>query len=142
MEKTIGVIKLKNSETLICSIDKDETGFLQISEILKINQLIIDNKDGTYHTAFQPMLYFPFGMMSSMFIDKKDILFYDLADNYYQLYHSTCYPAMMSHENAKQEFVFKQYENKDSQSEVVSDNFTTDREDDIITSYDSKPTLH
>lgn len=140
----IYVIKLNTSEVVLGELLYDDTESLSIRDALKLNTVVRDNTDGSYYVANQPVLFFPYGSSDAVDIKKRDILYYDLASDYYSMFHQACYTGLAQQELNKQEMVKKIYAGEDESAQYNKEqeqNFTDEAELDIIQNQE-KPTFH
>lgn len=166
----IVVIRMNNCEIFLGELVSDDIDSITIDKGIKVFQTPtpMDNGSGTYYTAHIPILLNPFGINTKVSLKKKDIMFYDIADDYYHLYHDNCFGQLWESEINKQNHVMKmyngedesnlQYDNEDKGEPIVGEDDQNLSTDELLAKIDSaidkseesvynvtltgKPTLH
>ena len=134
----IVVVRMNNCEIFLGELVSDDVDTLTIDEVIKVFQRPTPLKDGTYYTSQIPILMNPFGINTKISLKKRDIMFYDIADDYYHLYHANSYPQLKASEDHKQKMVLKLYSGED-ESSLQWDN--EDRGEPIVPEEDQHKTV-
>lgn len=143
-------IKLKNSIQLLGELVVENDDSIVIRDVISFKETLFSQQTSTPYIMNIPHLYFPYSESMEISIDKSDILFYDVADEYTTFYYSNVFYDLIESENKKRDFVVAMYDQVSTKpADRYTDDYVQDTSedltDDVLESFlheDQKPTLH
>ena len=104
------VIKLVNGTTLMAEMIADEVDYVSVRDVIGIKENLSLSPAGYYNVINIPYLYFCNGQSGLMNLEKRQILSYDLADDYSVFYYESTAKMLLESELKKRDLILKMYD--------------------------------